>query len=272
MSYTKPTTDFIYFNARINGSTDGSLSLAQYNETRSIAIIDNPSEYYFSCIRFNVPTSTIPLLIVSVQPFPNTDSTKTVYSVSLAYNGFQSAQTFIIWAPVNASYSVPKKGLTQHSPYTDANDNYYYCHSYVYFMNLVNKAYQTAFNDLAGQTTLPVGSVAPYYWFDSKSKIFTLVAQEAFYDVNNLSTPIQIFMNNDLWNLFGAMSSINHSSPAQVGNDRQILISSDIANLDASGNIQFEQEYVSICQWMAIKINYYYYKQFTNYNGSYTKR
>jgi hypothetical protein len=120
-------------------------------------------------------------------------------------------------------------------------------------MNLVNKAFQTAFNDLAVRTTLPVGAVAPYYTFDSKAKLFTLVAQASHYDVNNVGTPINIFMNNDLWNLFGAMSCFSYASPVIVGNDRQILITSDVANVDASGNIQFLQEYISICQWMAMK-------------------
>lgn len=256
-AFQKPTQDFIYYNVRINGNIDGSLALASFNESRSIPIVDNPSDYYFSCIRFNVPTSTIPLLIVPVQPYPNTDTTKTVYSVSLSYNGFNSAETFIVWSPVHSSssetLSTPKKQLSAQSPTTNANDNYYYCNSYMYFMSLVNQAFKTAFSDLSGQTALPVGASAPYYTYNAITKLFTLVAPASVYDVNNVGTPINIYMNNDLWNLFGAMSCITTASPTIAGHDRQILITSDVANVDGSGNIQFQQEYISICQWMAMK-------------------
>jgi hypothetical protein len=257
MSSFKKSVDNIYYNVRINGNNDGSYAVANYSEQRTIPLIDNPSDYYFSCIRFNIPTSTIPLLIVPVLPYPNVDQTKTVFSVSLSYNGFSSGQTNIVWAPVvgyNESSSLtPLKPLSSSNPNTDANDTYYYCTSYMYFMGLVNKAFKSAFTTLGGLTALPVGAVAPYYTYNGATKLFTLVAQSAFYDVNIVGTPIQIFMNNDLWNLFGAVSGKYNVNPTIVGNDRQVLIAGDVANVDASGNIQFQQEYISICQWMAMK-------------------
>jgi hypothetical protein len=258
MSFNRRTPNNIYYNVRINGNSDGSLAVANYSETRSIPLVDNPSDYNFTCIKFNIPISTVPLLIVPVLSYPNTDITKTVYSVSLSYNGFSSAQTFIRWTPMTSalgsvSLSTPKKQLTSQAPYTDSNDSYYYCYSYTYFMGLVNKAFETAFSDLSGKTSLPVGSSAPFFKYDAPSKLFSLVAPESFYDVNNVGTPIKIFMNNDLFNLFGAMPSFNFVQPALVGNDKQILITSDTSTVDTSGNIQFQQEYVSLFNWMAFK-------------------
>ena len=253
----KKTIDNIYYNVRINGNADGSLAMANYAEQRTISLLDNPSNYYFSCIRFNIPTSTIPLLIVASQPFPNTNPALTVYSVSLSYNGVSSGQTFVYWNPTVASndslsLATPKRTLNAQTPFIDPKDEYYYCYSYSYFMSLVNKAFIEAFNNLSALTTLPLGSVPPYYTFDSRVKLFTLVAQGAFYDMNNL-TPIQIFMNNALFNLFGAVSAIRYTNPTISGNDKQIIITSDNSNTDASGNIQFEQEYISLTQWMAMK-------------------
>jgi hypothetical protein len=258
MSFNTRTPDNVYYNVRINGNSDGSLAVANYAETRSIPLVDNPSEYNFTCIKFNIPISTVPLLIIPVVPYPNTDATKTVYSVSLSYNAFSSAQTFIKWTPMTSALgsdtlSIPRKKLSADAPYTDSNDAYYYCYSYTYFMGLVNNAFQTAFSDLSGQTTLPVGSAPPKFKYDAPSKLFTLVAPSSCYDVNNVATPIKIFMNNDLFNLFGAMPSYNYVQPTLTGNDKQILITSNSAPIDTSGNIQFQQEYVSLFNWMAFK-------------------
>jgi hypothetical protein len=255
MSLHRRPIDNIYYNIRVNGNSDNTLASCMFTEQRTIPIVDNPSEYYFSVIRYNIPTSTIPLLIVPVR---DNDPTKTVYSVSLSYNGFSSAQTFIRWAPTLTQSSsellaLPKLTIPTSKAYANAEDGYYYCNSYTYFTNLVNKAFQSAFSDLSGKTVLPVGAVAPYYTYDSKSKLFSLVAPASVYDVNKVATPIKIFMNNDLWNLYGAVSCQIYLNPTFIGNDRQILMTSDVSNVDASGNIQFLQEYVSICQWCAMK-------------------
>lgn len=255
MSFNRRPIDNIYYNIRVNGNIDNTLTPCMFKEQRTIPIVDNPSDFYFSVIRYNIPTSTIPLLIVPVR---DNDPTKTVYSVSLSYNGFSSSQTFIRWIPTltqsgSALLSTPKFAIPTSGTYANPEDGYYYCNSYTYFMGLVNQAFNSAFADLSGQTSLPVGAVAPYYTYDGKSKLFTLVAPASVYDVNKVATPINIFMNNDLWNLFGAVSSQIFLNPSQIGNDRQILMASDVANVDSSGNIQFLQEYVSICQWCAMK-------------------
>lgn len=256
MSFKK-SIDNIYYNVRINGNSDNSLAVANYAEQRTIPLVDNPSEYYFSCTRFSIPTSTIPILIVP-HSYSSTDPTITVYSVSLSYNGFNSAPSFIKWAP-QVSYTTetaltnPRRTLSAQNPFIDPTDNYYYCYSYTYFMNLVNNAFEVAFNDLSGQTTLPAGSFAPYYTYNAPTKLFTLVAPSASYDVNSVGTPIKIFLNNQLWTLFGGMSAQIVNNSAIQGHDRQILITGDTSTLDTSGNIHFQQEYITICQWIAMK-------------------
>jgi hypothetical protein len=257
MSFKK-SIDNIYYNVRINGNANGTFAPCNYSEQRTIPLVDNPSEYYFSCTRFSIPTSLIPILIVPAQEFPNTDPSLTVYSVGLSYNGFNSAQTFVRWAPtITASSStalaLPRRQLTSSSRYIDPTDNYYYCNSYTYFMTLVNNAFETAFNDLSGQTALPVGAFAPYYTYNAPTKLFTLVAPEASYDVSTVAQPIKIFLNNQLWNLFGAMSSMIYANPSVSGNDRQVLITGDTSTVDSSGNINFQQEYITVSQWIAMK-------------------
>jgi hypothetical protein len=252
------SSDHIYYNVRINGNANNTLQVCNYQEQRTIPLVDNPSNYYFSCIKFSIPTSSIPLMVVPIDGFPNTDMSKTVYSVSLSYNGFSSAQTFIKWIPTqsnsaSATYRAPKRQLSASTPFLDPEDNYYYCNSYTYFMSLVNIAYEDAFNDLSGQTTLPAGAVAPFYTYNAPTKLFTINAQEAFYDVNHTAQPIEIYQNYELWNLFGAVSNFTYNDPVIAGNDKQILITADTANVDASGYILFQQEYVSLYNFMAFR-------------------
>ena len=252
------SSDHIYYNVRINGNSDNTLQVCNYQEQRTIPLVDNPSNYYFSCTKFSIPTSSIPLMVVPIVPFPNIDMTKTVYSVSLAYNGFNSAQTFIEWVPTQSgtgqsTFKNPRRELSATNPFIDPEDNYFFCTSYTYFMSLVNIAFENAFNDLSGQTVLPSGSAPPYYKYDAPTKLFTLCAQELYYDVNNTAQPITIYQNYELWNLFGAVSNFTFNSPVIAGNDKQILITADTANIDISGYIEFQQEYVSLYNFMAFR-------------------
>lgn len=254
---TKPT--HVYFNVRVqNGNTDGADKICEYREQRVVPIVNNPSEYYLSCIRFNIPTSRIPILIVPVQPFPNTDPTKTIYSVGLSY-GAADAQTFVAWSPNETAAGLaitPKQGLSAGTPFTDSNDSYYYCRSYVHMMSLVNKAFATAFADLSGQLAgaLPAGAAAPFFTYDSVAKLFTLHAPASAYDTSAAGSVIKIYMNNDLFTLFGAFDSIKDKQ-ATKEKDVQVLIARapDGSNVDASGIIHFVQEYTTLVAWVGFQ-------------------
>jgi hypothetical protein len=254
MLRTSPT--HIYYNVRIqNGNPDGQDKICDYREQRTVPIMNNPSEYFMSCIRFQVPTSRVPILLVPVQPFPNTDTTKTIYAVTLSYNGVSVTRN-IVWQPHEGnSHSTPpvqaRRLLSANSAYTNPEDSYYYCRSYRHMMGLVNDAFQSAFTELAGQTTLPANSEAPFYTFDSASSLFSLHALKNFYDVKTVTNPIKIYLNNDLFTLFGAMDAMLYRLP--VGEmDRQILIASnaDGSNIDADGHIKFTQEYPTLVSWV----------------------
>lgn len=245
----------VYYNVRVqNGDPNGQNIQCSYRETRTVPIIDNPSEYYLTCVRFSLPTSTIPLLIVPVQPYPNTDATKTIYSVSLSYGG-QTAQQFVSWLPNEQVFSAPiapKYSLSATSQFTNSSDTYYYCRSYVHMMNLVNNALAAAFTTLQGLASLPAGAVAPYLTYDAATSLFSINAPKAAYDVSNPQF-ISIYFNNDLYTLFGAFNSIINNNNNLNENDRQILIRDQGNNTDASGIIHFSQEFPTLSCWSGLK-------------------
>jgi hypothetical protein len=250
------TPTHIYYNVRIqNNDTEGRDKIAEYREQKTIPILTNPSDYYMSCIRFTVPTSRIPLLIVPIKPYPNLDATKTIYSLTLSYNGVDVTQN-VTWVPNETYHDLysqpiqPKLSLSVNNKYTNPKDSYYYCRSYTHFMNLVNATFATAFYQLSQQTILPAGSQPPFYVFDSTTQLFYLHAQKDFYDVAS-ANPIKIFYNNDLYALFGNVNSVLYQYPNNEKH-RQILISADVndINVDADGYIAFAQEYPSLVSWI----------------------
>ncbi len=250
--YKNSDANHVYYNVRIqNDKKTGENVPCSYRETRIVPIVSNPSKYFFTCVRFSLPTSTIPLLVVPVQPFPNTDTTKTVYSVGLTYGG-NSVQKYVMWSPNEKSLSTtirPTYPLTEAMPSSNAKDSYYYCRSYVHMMNLVNDAFASAFTALQGLGSLPFGAAAPYFTYDSSSKLFSLNVPKTAYDVSN-SSYIQIFMNNELYTLFGAFNSVLHKTSSE--NERQILVR-DQGNNTTNDIIKFTQEFSTLPCWNGFK-------------------
>lgn len=258
MPYVQDDSTHEYYNVRIqNGNSDGQPTVCAFREQRTVPIIENPSEYYFSCIRFNVPTSTIPLLIIPVQPYPNTDTSKTIYSISLSFNGYTSRQ-YLIWSPneafsSDASPVTPKYGLNNVMKGSDASDSFYYCRSYNQFLIMVNNAFAAATADLIANATLPDDATAPYVLYDSNSKLFTIKAM-AKYFASGSEMQVNIYFNNDLFSLLGAFNHIlARRSPD--GKERQILMNKlpDNSNVDGSGIISIVQEYSTLVNWMGFR-------------------
>lgn len=110
MILKKTTQDVRYFNATIGQSTNNNIynpqkepTIAYFSDNRSIPILENPSEYYGSIIRFSIPLDSVPIKIIPIRPYyqnppvvENTDPNKTIYSVTIGYNFNYSDQTYII--------------------------------------------------------------------------------------------------------------------------------------------------------------------------------
>jgi hypothetical protein len=59
--FRTPTADHIYYNVTMTNNSTTDYSNARFSETRTQAIIDNPSNYHMSVVRFTCPTNNIPL-------------------------------------------------------------------------------------------------------------------------------------------------------------------------------------------------------------------
>lgn len=223
------TDDRIYYNISIPSTTIASNpSPAIFQQELNEAIIQKPSDYYLAIIRFTIPTQDIPIMVAQIQPFPNTNINNTIYSVTLTYQTFTSGQIFVQYVTQNPNALVLP--LSASHPNAD-NTLYYYIYTYTAFLNMINTALQTAFTALnvAVPGGLPVGSVAPYFQFDTFTERISLVAQIANYDIT-IANPIKIFVNYQLFTFIDGLPFIFEGITLPGGKDVQLLVENNKNN------------------------------------------
>lgn len=217
--------DRIYYNFIIGESINTRPSFeAKVLTNLDEVFLTNPSDYYISVVRFSIPCQNIPIFVPEIQNFPNTDINRTVYSVSLEYNGFTSGETFVQFVSENPNIQV--SSITASNP-PNTTSQYYWIYEFQPFIDMVNTALATAFTNLAlASGGLPLGATAPFFEFDPSTQLISLVAQRLFYD-RTLALPINIFMNYKLLTYFDSLESTylgNNNAYAPNGKDFQIVV------------------------------------------------
>lgn len=247
LNRTQITSDPIhtYYNITIaNGSSVPKL--AQFKEVRQQPFLRNSGKHCLSITRFFCQTNAIPIQIVPLMD-PTTDPDKTIYSVTLSYNGFDAHQhiMYVTREMIAGVLTTPQTSRT-----------YYHLKSIQHMVDMVNTAFSEAFDTLGGLTSLPVGAVAPYFTYDSGSYMFTLHSQALFYDTA-LSTPIQVFVNTPLYALFGSINNVSNIG-ASMGKEYQYLIANNRNNIVPSATpftndteILTKQEHPTLVNWMS---------------------
>jgi hypothetical protein len=247
--------DKIYYNVVIPYRPDSTgFAPAVFQEQLNQSILDRPSDYYMTIIRFSIPVQNIPIFIAEIQPFPNTNLNNTIYSVTLTYGANTSGQTFVQFVTQNPN-ATPSLPLTAFHPNADKTP-YYYIYEYTQFLSMVNATLATAFAALPGS---PVGSQAPYFIFDGQR--LSLVAQIAYYD-QALPTPINIYMNYFLLTYFDGITTDFYGVGLVNGLDAKFLVRNDYNNFYNPPNIApvypplyyiMTQNYTALIDWNSFK-------------------
>ena len=194
--------DTFYYNLSINtatGQTSGTLygndnvpQIASADINNSIAILDNPDDWYCSIIRFEYSGYTLPLISFLVQT-PVTDINKGIYSFTLSYGATDSAQTFYTFVPQlqEPTIPIPPTGTS-----TQTFSPYYFLYDYTALVDIMNVALLDAFNDLKASVGLPIaGAVAPFFYYNCVTEKIELYTDKTYFD-KNLVTPIKIYFNS----------------------------------------------------------------------------
>lgn len=164
--------DVIYYNISIPNNTEDRL-LAKYNQILQVPILDNPSLYFLSIVRYSVPGQAIPVLYF----------TANTYYVTLSYNGNDYTTPLIYPTGLN----------------TLLNDNSIY--AYQQIIDMINVAFATSFLNLISSNT-PPPTEPPYMTYDASSNLCSLYCQQRYDPIVAGSPTIEIYMNNVLYYFF----------------------------------------------------------------------
>lgn len=224
--------EHIFYNVSLINPVDSHTPLpAVFNETRTTPILDNCSNYTMSVIRFSIPSTLVPLIQIRPLGYPaSSDVNKTIFSVSLGYNGSVTAQQYLEWIP-QTSTAPSVKSFTALQPGPQVNDPYYFDFSYQNFVDMINVALKAAY--AAGLSFLP-GSMtaAPYMIYDPSTEIFSLIGQQA---MSHSSDPtdvlnVVIYFNTPLYAHFPGFQTYIRGFNLSNGRDNQILIKNNLNN------------------------------------------
>jgi hypothetical protein len=124
----------------------------------------------------NLPTGTYTPSSGNARYYDPTDVTTTIYSVQVGiYTGSGtsptnyklSAPTYIVWEPENKAPYIPVPKTAQP---TQQETEYYYCYTYTHWVELVNKALNTAWTSVK----TGVGTQCPFIEYDQTTGLVAL--------------------------------------------------------------------------------------------------
>jgi hypothetical protein len=192
-------------------TANGTRPYLRFEEIRNTPFLDGDSaEYFCSIVRFTMQTgNTLPVFIPSIV-LNQADPNLTIYKVTLTFQGTIVTRNVVYW-PEDNTAPVPASPLTTQ----DISSTYYYVFNYSHFVEMVNAALKTAFNDLRTLVTPAVfdviPTVAPYLDFDITTNRVILRAEQKRYDETFITfigggvPAINIFFNERLFDLFTGM-------------------------------------------------------------------
>lgn len=191
-----------------NSAGDVEFQKIQFSDTRSNDLLNNPSAYMVSIVRFNLQTSgSIPVWIPVIQSVSsgNMDPNKTIYSFTMTYQGYEFRQ-YLEYAPTDTSVDPPADSGGNFIGQNSTN-SYYWVYTFQRIQELMNYCLEDAYNGLnalvlAGTgNNLPSFGNIPFIEFNPNNGACTLNADSVAFDIDGAS-PIEIYMNNPMFNLF----------------------------------------------------------------------
>lgn len=272
MSLTyQDTPDKVYFDVTISNlnTVDVLPPILYFNETRNNPFVLDPESYYLSIVRFSLDTNTLPVITPTIQPAPNNDVNKTIYSITLSWTNpiapFTEyvAQEFIEFIPQDTQASVPSPPSQNSNGLQNISTGYYNIFNFQYFILLVNNTFISAYNALnalvvAAGLVLP-STYAPVMAWDTQTSCASISAESPGYNDTNASF-ISIFFNASMFNLFSSFPYFILGTNQTLGRNVRLSTSNFGGTnlipfpppLYGSTACQIIQEYSTISSWTPI--------------------
>lgn len=229
------TRDNIYVNVVIspleaNGTNN---TLAKYQETLTNPLLMNPSEYYLSVIRFQLPIDQICLFKMPID-VTQADPDRTYLQIGVVVGGIPYTQN-VIYVPMNnIPAPAPSAGPIFFTNQQSVSD-YYSVFSIQHMLNMINTALGLA------HVASGVGGSPAYYEWDSATELISCYVPTTYIGVAN------IFINKYLKDY---LSSFQYS----LNTATNIYTMQYNANLPVvTGFRKHVEEYTSIAQWFDMR-------------------
>lgn len=241
--HSRASRDNVYLNLVISPSNDSTTisadqTLCKYDETLSIPVIQNPSEYYCSIIRFSLPIDSIPIMKFPLNVLQNNPLISNLV-VGIKYLGGYFAQN-VVYVPAN-NYNPPTPGLV--SPFFTSEqsaNSYYDIFSIQALLDMVNTALALA-NAFAVTLATP-----PHYVYDSNTELISLIVPAAW-----KATGAVLTVNRYLKNYLASFSYFFNADSGLLGYVYDTILSPVVLNV--GGFFTYVEEYVSIALWLDIR-------------------
>jgi hypothetical protein len=237
--------EYIYYNALIN-NIDSNSSIHHeppltFNEQRDGPLITNCQDYDMSIANFKVDLKTLPTFIPTIK-YADDDSlvttrNKTIYSITLAYDGYAST-AHVFYQPQDKTNGTTPPMFKQ--GFADYRSGYYNLYNYEFFFVMVNEAIKEAFNGLQ-QTLLHynktknLGKDMPYFIFDKDTGLIYLNAPEETFNDDTLDE-VSIYLNRPLYRLFNSLP-FSHEKVTLIKIDGNVTMSGFKINMSNFGNV-----------------------------------
>lgn len=224
------TTDNVYYNITISNLENKDNYAPQpieFTSTRNQSIIDDPSSYYCSVVRFLINGAELPIFSFQIQGGQTqTNENLGIASVTLKYMANESQQ-YLVYIPYSnfPPPPPPSANIPTYKPYDSA---YYYVYEYQQYVDIINNALNAAFGAIPHPPDKPGKPVCapPYMIFNINDQKFSVVAPRDYYeDILPDNERIDIFFNFPLINDFqGFNVKWNYNKITPNGKDVQIII------------------------------------------------
>lgn len=268
--------DNVYLNVVFNHSpavyagtnptyiTNEDPEIAEYNVTKTLPILNKASDYFASVIRFDIPLSEIPILVMPIIPNQaNPDLSPLIIGIFTRGAGpsgvFYSANVEYVPdndLPAPSQVGYPSQVITP----------YYYVFTYQALLNMINDTLSTLYVASGLQALWgAAGNQPPFFYLDPVSQLFKLVVYVGFTKTTApvLDTP-EIYINAALLKYLNSFEVSFNGLNLPNGNDYTFILTGNTPNMafylpgtnpatTPPTYFQFTEGYISIQYWTSLR-------------------
>ena len=227
-------------------------SPAQYNQSRTIPYIRDPSKWYGAVTQFTINNTSVPVLVPEIQPNQN-NVNLTVYTVSLSYGGFTFTEP-IIFEQQDLLINVPLPPTSYQDGQPFYDDGYYNIYNYSIFTDMVNTAYSKCWTSLRSAViTLPPCD-PPIITYDASTQLFNFIVENDVFVNLNSAPYVNIYMNSALFFLYSFFPS--QTTLLNGFSVEKLYFTASIGVVDQTGGLTgtriIPQELTSLSLWSPV--------------------